>query len=234
MFQKCLNQILDLIMPQVCYLCGQQSDHSAPICKQCLTYLPLHQASKSCSRCGAKLIKNACGCHITLPYLSYVKPVFNYEYPIIQLIHSAKYRDNLVMLRLLSEQMQKHIHFLDKPDCLIPVPSHPKKLKQRGYNQAVEMAKVISSYTNIPMLNYLCQCVKNIPPQASLNDIKARQKNVKGAFKVFPHKLSNKIKHVVIIDDIVTTGSTANEIAGELLLSLTSVKKVGVWCCAKA
>ena len=220
-------------MPQVCYLCGQQSEHSFPICKQCLTYLPLHQVSKRCPRCGSKLIKNTCNCKHMLPNLSYVKPTFVYEYPIPQLIQAAKYRDNLVILRSLSEQMQAHLNYLERPDGLIPVPSHPKKLKQRGYNQAVEMAKVISYYTKIPMLTQVCQCIKNIPPQASLRDIHTRRRNVKGAFGIFPHKLPNQVEHLVIIDDVVTTGATTNEIAGELLSSLESLKKVGVWCCAK-
>lgn len=103
---------------------------------------------------------------------------------------------------------------------------HPKRLKQRGFNQAVVLAKLLANTLNIPYDYTCCQKTINTAPQASL-DGKQRQKNLHNAFNVS----SVPYQHVVLIDDLLTTGATANELA--LTLKKNGVQRVDIWCCAR-
>lgn len=112
------------------------------------------------------------------------------------------------------------------PQCLIPVPLHPARLKQRGYNQTVVLTKLLAKKLYLPYDLKSCQKTKNTPAQASLEKTK-RYSNLHQAFKVRTLPYS----HVVLVDDLLTTGSTANELA--LALKKTGIARVDIWCCAR-
>ena len=103
---------------------------------------------------------------------------------------------------------------------------HPKRLKQRGFNQAAILTKLLARKLNIPYDLTSCQKIINTEPQASL-DGEQRQKNLRKAFRCKPLPY----EHVTLIDDLLTTGCTANELA--LTLKKTGVKRVDIWCCAR-
>lgn len=103
---------------------------------------------------------------------------------------------------------------------------HPTRLKQRGFNQAAILAKLLARKLNLPYDVTSCQKIINTAPQASL-DGKRRQTNIRKTFQCMPLPY----EHVIIIDDLLTTGCTANELA--LTIKKTGVKKVDVWCCAR-
>ena len=103
---------------------------------------------------------------------------------------------------------------------------HPKRLKQRGFNQAAILAKSLAYKLQIPYDLTSCKKIVNTAPQASM-DGEQRQKNVRKAFHCNPLPY----EHVMLIDDLLTTGCTANELA--LTLKKSGVKRVDIWCCAR-
>ena len=110
--------------------------------------------------------------------------------------------------------------------CLIPIPMHPQKLKIRGFNQAALLTKRLARALKLPYDFHSCQKIVNTVPQAGL-DGEQRLRNVRGAFQAS----SMPYEHVVLVDDLLTTGSTANELASTL--KKAGVKKVDIWCCAR-
>lgn len=123
---------------------------------------------------------------------------------------------------------KKFSTFKEKPQRLIPVPLHRKRYHQRGFNQAIEIAQPISRQLNIPLDTRCCLRRVDTTAQAELH-ADERRKNIRGAFQVRHHI---NYKHVAIIDDVVTTGATVNELAK--MLRKEGVTKIEVWCCARA
>ncbi len=129
------------------------------------------------------------------------------------------------MGHLMAKQFKQH-HLM--PDAIIAVPLHPKRLRQRGFNQAEEIARYIHQAINIPLVNQQLKRIINTVNQTSLSAAE-RQKNIRGAFLFSPQSKAN---FIAIIDDVVTTGSTANEIAK--VLKKAGVKRVEIWAFARA
>ena len=112
-------------------------------------------------------------------------------------------------------------------DLLVPVPLHPHRLKQRGFNQALELARPLSHQLGIPLAESSCLRIRNTEPQQGLK-VKARKRNLKNAFIGLSHVRG---QHVAIIDDVVTTGTTTNSVARALLNA--GAKACDVWCFAR-
>lgn len=116
--------------------------------------------------------------------------------------------------------------FTSQKTCLIPVPLHKKRLQKRGFNQAALLAQALSKTLHQPCLLQAIQKIKNTQPQAAL-DAKRRLSNIKDTFKIKPVPYPE----VILIDDLITTGSTANELAYQL--KRQGIKRVSLWCIAK-
>jgi ComF family protein len=232
-----LNYLSQWLYQPRCLLCGhpgqKQGGVAVDLCGNCLTQLPLNKSA--CSRCALPLpegttVGAVCGrCQKKPPEFDASLSLFRYEQPAIWLIQQLKFNDRLAHARLLGNMlanMAYHCH--EKPQCIIPVPLFDKRLRLRGFNQSVELAKPAAKKTGIPVDLNLVQRVKPTESQTGL-DAKQRKKNIKDAFSV-----TNYIAYdyVVIIDDVVTTGSTVNEIAR--LLKKAGVKRVDVWSVARA
>jgi ComF family protein len=161
-----------------------------------------------------------------------VQSIFPYEFPINKLVKSAKYNNNFIALNILSDLMSKFIKIdSKKPDLLIPVPLHIKRLRTRGYNQSVFLAKAISKCHNIPININICHKIKHTINQAKICKPEVRKRNIYNAFKLTPNKLNN-IKYVVIVDDIITSGATVNEISKEF--KRAGVEYIDIWTFARA
>lgn len=113
------------------------------------------------------------------------------------------------------------------PECIIPMPLHQKRLVERGFNQAVEISKIISKKIHVPIDYSLCHRTKYTPFQSGLS-AKQRKLNLKNAFNISNTK---SYQHVAIFDDVVTTGTSVDELAKKLKLS--GVKIVEVWALAR-
>ena len=132
------------------------------------------------------------------------------------MIYQFKYGNRDYLTEVFAELIKKHLNRI-KPDLssydyVIPVPLHKYKLKERGYNQAELLAKILANYFQIPLRNDIIFQTKYIPSQTTLDKSK-RLENKKGSF-VAKGSLENK--RVILVDDVITTGSTVNECAKAL------------------
>jgi len=147
------------------------------------------------------------------------------RYLINQLKFNGAYKNSRLLGLLLADYLGKNAEL---PNLIIPVPLHTNRYKQRGFNQTHEIAKTIAKELNLAIDISCCQRIKNTPHQISLT-AKQRRKNIKNAFQVT--KLP-KVNHIAILDDVMTTGATANELAR--LLKSAGINQVDVWLCSRA
>jgi ComF family protein len=216
-----------------CTLCAANRAEDCGICADCLGDLPW-QPVESCPQCALlSLGAQVCGaCLRVPPFFDVTHAVFTYDYPIDSLMAAYKYGDHLNLShtfgRLLHEkitqnkllnsfaiQVSKLNSFemansgLNNIDLIIPMPMHPTRLKLRGFNQAIEIARVFKAFK----LDYRSVTRQKLtPPQASL-PLKARVKNIKGVFAVQADLTG---KRIAIIDDVMTSGASLNELAKTL------------------
>jgi ComF family protein len=218
------------LLPHSCFLCGATATH--PICKACLADLPYQNLKNTCRYCASPMpATGVCGtCLNKPPPYTYTWALFSYTYPVDKLIHTAKFNDNLAVLDFLGELMAQQVIMDERPDVLVPVPLHIKRLRQRGYNQSSQLAKRISKRTGIPMSHYACERHKNTPPQVTQKSAKEREENIRDAFRI--SRLKPSWQHIVLVDDVVTTGSTVKELT-RTFLTVETIQRVDVWCCAR-
>jgi len=202
------------------------------LCDACLNELPyIKSACKSCGLPLNDIHSDKCGsCVTTPPPVHQAISVLHYDSPVDYLIKHMKYHNQLSIAELLGKLLVDKIKEFpgDLPEQIIPVPLHVERLKRRGYNQAIEIARPISRALNIPINLTDCTRVKATAPQIDL-PASERGKNIKNAFEISTHL---KSRHIAILDDVMTTGSTVWEIADTLLAS--GVEQVDVWTCARA
>lgn len=144
------------------------------------------------------------------------------------MIQKLKYGLDLTLTPILANFIVTKINRNQPPDAIVPVPLHPEKIKTRGFNQAIEISRYVSKQTGIPVLSNICIRVKNTPSQTEL-PWKERQQNVRDAFKC-ESDLTNK--HIAILDDVMTSGATANALAKEIIKR--GAAKVSVWVVARS
>jgi ComF family protein len=190
---------------------------------------------------GASLDLDLCGfCRANLPWdATALRGAFcalRYEYPVDDLIRRLKYQGVLANARvlgvLLAQAVQERGGGL--PRLLVPVPLHISRLRERGFNQAVGLARYAARMLEIPMAFHAVRRVRNTPSQTAL-DMAERHRNVRGAFAVKGGRALRRLLdagHVAIVDDVVTTGSTVNELRALLLAA--GVLQVDVWAVARA
>lgn len=236
------TKILTNLFPSRCILCSQTVQYaeeggSIELCEGCYNSQPFNRSC--CVRCALPLDEHVgggvmCGrCIRKLPDYDYAHSVFRYEENVIGLVHQLKFSEKITYARSIGELLLSafesgaHV-FSERPDCLLPVPLHATRLRHRGFNQSVEIARVISKKQNIPIEIKAVMRHRITKTQTKLT-AKERRINLKGAFSVV-RPLS--YKHVLIIDDVVTTGSTVNELAA--LLKKSNVERVGVLSIARA
>jgi len=215
-----------------CVLCGDTTDQSTSLCIPCRNDLPVIQYA--CSACGLPLPvesdQSLCGqCLQLKPAVDYTHSLFYYESPIDHLIGKMKYEGDLSCAAILGDLLQESVQNINHmPDSLIPVPLHNRRLVERGFNQSLEISRALFKQLQIPIDTQCVRRVKSTQAQQTLN-LTQRKQNIKGCFEMQkPHNY----KHVVLIDDVITTGSTVNELARTLKKS--GVEKVGVWSIARA
>ncbi|MDF1684567.1 MAG: ComF family protein [Legionellaceae bacterium] len=198
----------------VCTFCEHALIPLGPACQHCAT--PLINIKnktklKICSQCIKKK-----------PALDHVFASYRFEEPLRTLLHDFKYRESLHLAKFLVSIMGK----IPPTECLIPVPSHKKRLKKRGFNHAVILAQLLAKKIQRPCLTSHIQKIVDTPSQAKL-DAPERRRNLQNTFKIkaLPYQ------HVTLVDDLITTGSTANELA--LQLKAQGVARVDLCCIAK-
>jgi competence protein ComFC len=209
-----LSLVLNFVFPQHCLVCKKQSNWL--LCSDCINSLGVCKLPR-CSVCSKPLFENAKNlicplCLSTKRYFTKGFSLFNYKDEKIKLIiESIKYynRPHLVKLLFHFRQDIKNSIIFNGCDCIVPIPMNRKDIKERGFNQAVLIAKVLSKITNIPVNFNLLEKTRKTKKQVGLNYMQ-RKNNLTGAFSI---QKSSNIKKVVLVDDVFTTGSTINECA---------------------
>ncbi len=197
----CDGMIKRIVKP--CRLCGLSHVGQQPICVVCLTKAPNWQLM--------------------------IAPL-SYQQPISLLIQRLKYNQKLDVLKILVELALPYFNALSsKPDLLVPVPLHPNRYLQRGFNQSLEIAILLSKALAIPYSDVLIERVIDTERQSELK-FNQRLTNVKNAFLVA--ESMNNYQHIALIDDVVTTGNTVREVTKKCLKS--GVTKVEIWALARA
>lgn len=215
-----------------CMLCQQESCRDV-VCAQCRKLLPV--VRHACRQCGLPLqdqYATVCGhCLQHPPYIDHTISLFHYATPMAEMICRLKFQQGLEYARGLGELMADRLKELkpDVPQALIPVPLHPKRMRNRGYNQALEMARPVSRQLQIPIDTQLCFRSRYTHEQSQLS-IKERKRNIRKAFSLYAK--TKQYLHVAVIDDVVTTGHTVNELAR--VLKQMGIQRVDVWTCCRA
>lgn len=233
MLAKLLNRLGAWISP--CVLCLTIHNNAQPLCAQCIENLPW--IKRACIGCGLPLVEgkvgNRCGPCLIMPLpFDAVKTLFEYKWPCDQFIAQIKFKQKLEFVNVLAELMasQFGIDPNTYPTCLIPVPLHPTRLKERGFNQAHLLAKVIGKKLNIPVAWDYVTKIKKTQTQSSLS-LDKRLANLKDVFKVTPHFPEKFKLKVAIIDDVMTSGETVSSLT--MSLKAAGVDTVEVWCCCR-
>lgn len=194
-----------------CLLCAERAPARA-ICDACWSELPWLDARR-CMQCAHPLpATGVCGrCLADPPLFDAVCAASRYQFPIDGLIQSCKYGGRLAAIRALAAMLQR-CPPAQPPDLVIPMPLSPLRLRERGFNQALELARAVAPALHAPVAAEICVKTRETPPQTRL-PWQERRRNVRGAFVVLGDVAG---RHVAIIDDVLTTGATLHELARNL------------------
>jgi ComF family protein len=197
------------LLPRDCLLCGAASD-DAVLCAACAAHLPCLTAER-CPICAVPTPQaQVCGaCLKQAPYFDATAAVWRYDFPLDRLIQSLKYSRRLASADFFGVALTALP--VAGVDVILPVPLSAQRLAQRGFNQSVEIARPLARQLGIP-LELKGVSRRDTAPQASL-PWKERAKNIRHAFEC---NIDLRGKTVLVVDDVMTTGATLNELARTL------------------
>ncbi len=241
-----IGKTMARLLPSHCLFCLEkihephgEEDEKSEVCHYCSEQL-IHN-SRACQRCALPLKgsePHICGnCLSHKYYFEQVYSPFIYTDEIRYLIRQLKYHNKIHYARTLAGlfiQQSKNLEDFRLPQQLIPMPMHQHRLRQRGYNQALELTRSLSRHFHIPIDYQSLIRYRSTGLQAGLN-ARERQKNVRNAFKITTsaHKFRlSHVKHIALVDDVMTTGSTLNEAAR--ILKQAGIQRVDGWIMARA
>lgn len=231
MFDNLAREALSLLAPQRCHWCGAPAADAA--CAGCRESLPWNEPA--CRACALPLAAGPTGstcaaCLADAPPQDRSWTAFRYAEPVARQIVRLKFRGQLapahVLGALMAEQLARRPEPL--PELLLPVPLHPRRLRARGYNQALELGRELSRRLSIPLLPAAARRVQATREQTRL-DAGARRGNVRGAFAVGE---AVRGRHVALLDDVITTGATVAELARAARAA--GATRIEVWAAARA
>lgn len=222
--QRFINQF---IPANSCLLCAGEHNERL-VCQPCLA--DLVRLGDCCPVCAIPLpITALCPACLRRPPPYTAQTIFRYEYPLSLLIQRLKFRGHASLGHILGELMLSRFQEQQPlPDCLVPMPLHWRRQLWRGFNQALELARPLARGLDLPLRTDLCRRRHATRPQTNLPS-SARRTNV---HNVFTTCLLTMPAHVAIIDDVLTSGQTAAELAR--VLKRAGVQHVQVWTLARA
>ncbi|QOD91154.1 ComF family protein [Lysobacter sp. CW239] len=227
------HDAIRLLWPGRCLACAAPGENGRDLCAACRAALPWH--GPACERCALPLpapnpAETAlCGtCLQRPPPLAQTHAACTYRAPLDRLLPRFKFHHDLAAGRLLSQMMVEAFSPLSRPDALIPIPLHRARLRRRGYDQALELARPLADALAIPLLDDALLRPRATAPQSRL-DAAGRQRNLRGAFTVRPG--ADLPAHVVLVDDVMTTGATLH--AAAIVLRRAGAARVDAWVAAR-
>ena len=214
-------------LAQDCLLCAAPNSHDI-LCPACAADLPRLQ-QPNCPHCALPTPNGeTCGhCLSQPPHFDATLAAYRYDFPLDKLVQSFKYGHRLSLGAYFGRQLITLVESLPA-QLIIPLPLHPERLRERGFNQALELARPISRSLGWTIETSACRRIRHTPAQANLA-WRARVKNIRGAFGC-TQDFSGR--HLLLVDDVMTTGASLNECAR--ILKLHGAASVTVLVVARA
>jgi ComF family protein len=205
------TRIRQALLPQDCFLC-QAASGERLLCDACERELP--SSARACPRCALTGSNHAqCGaCLADPPHYDASRAAFVYTYPVDALIQALKYGGRLALAGFFAHKLHQCVGEAPSVDLIVPLPLHPLRLAERGFNQAAEIAKILSRLRGIAMDAQLARRVRNTAAQTAL-PWRERAANMRGAFGCERDLAGLRI---AVVDDVMTTGATLNAFARTL------------------
>jgi len=229
-----LTNIQDWLLPRLCPACGDPAGVGRELCPGCEQSLPvLHHA---CPRCAIPYehpdAHGECGtCQKHPPAFAHTVALYRYAPPVDHFIRALKFHRQLGLARLLGEQLARRLaQETARPDLIMPVPLHNARLRERGYNQALEIARPLARALGVPLDFRSLVRVRATAPQTGMT-VAARRKNLRAAFALRDDTAVQNLR-VALVDDVMTTGSTVQ--AAAQCLRAAGAKKIDIWVVARA
>ncbi len=216
------------LLPLRCLLCTEPGAHGLDLCPACRASLPESQAACRCCALPQPA-PGICGtCLQHPPPLQRAHAAFLYAPPLDRLLPRYKFHGDLAAGRLLAQLMARAFAGCERPQALVPVPLHRSRLRRRGYDQALELARPLAATLGLPLRADLLRRVRATAAQSEL-DAAARRRNLRAAFRAADVPMP---AHVALVDDVMTTGATLH--AAARALRRAGVERVDAWVCARA
>lgn len=233
MVNNWLDIIQDKLFPPSCILCEHPGYRNMELCRDCYDSLPLN--AHCCYRCAEPFATPSasprlCGHCLSdpPPYEETIAP-FLYLRTMRYLVTGLKFGKQFKHARLLGTLLAEKIkQNAELPDCIVPVPLHKKRYRERGFNQSLEIGRTLAAELEIPLDLYSCIRHKNTEHQTRLPS-KQRRKNLRQSFTIGQRPTH---QHIALLDDVMTTGATVSELAKTLRRA--GVERIDVWVCARA
>ena len=208
--------LLDLAYPPKCLVCGEMQPKF--LCDACLAEVVLIEPPV-CSQCGAPLQEGRCPeCRHEVEFaFNSARAVGQYDGVLKEAIHQLKYSGHRVLGPVLGALIVEHLRrsaLVPRVACIVPMPIHPSRVRQRGFNQSELLAAEVSRAFGLPLLPRALVRTRPTRPQVDL-PIEKRRENVEGAFKVVREDAVAG-RSILLVDDVLTTGSTADSAARAL------------------
>lgn len=231
MVNNWLNIIQQHLLPPTCLLCGNRGQPDRDLCLPCQEALLRNTACcRQCANPISDLNTNLCGSCLSRPpaFDTTCAPYLHHgamRYLITTLKFHGRYQHARILGILLADFLQANA---DMPELIIPVPLHPGRYRQRGFNQAIEIARIVARQLQIPLNLHACRRQRNTRHQTGLT-ARQRRTNMTGAFALYRPLPA---RHAAILDDVMTTGATTHELARTL--KNAGMERVDVWTCSRA
>jgi ComF family protein len=238
-FLKIKKFILNAILPQRCLKCGKLLSGEEVLCLDCFGKIEIN-SDFYCPRCGARLPEAKLTCHKEEKFI--LAAVTSYKISEArELIHAFKYNKLKIAVKILEKLIEKYLDKIVRNlsggrrieirnFTIIPIPLHPQKERERGFNQSLLIAQILSKLLGLPVSQTLKK-IKRSSPQVEMKNYKEREKNVEGSFSL-ADMAEIKNKNIIIVDDVFTSGATIREAIRTL--KSAGAKKIIAFVIAKA
>ncbi len=228
-WRRAVDAALDALYPRRCLACDGAGQPGLDLCRLCEAELPW--LPPACPRCALpSMFGLPCErCSGRASPIRRTRAAFLYSAPIDRLLPRLKFHEDLCAGRLASSLMLRMLQHADRPDAVIAIPLHRKRLRKRGYNQALELARPIAQALDLPLRGDLLHRREHTVAQSSL-DKETRALNMQDAF-VGLRGRREVPRHVAVVDDVMTTGATLE--AAAIALNAIGVQRVDAWVCAR-
>jgi ComF family protein len=216
------------LLPPRCIVCDAPGKAGVDLCVACLAALP--RQGPACPRCALPQPDGrlCASCLQTPPPVDTAHAAFTYAFPLDRLLPRLKFHGDFAAGRVMALAMADSFAALPPPQALVPVPLHASRLRTRGYDQALELARPLARALGLPVRCDLLERCKPTRAQSTL-DADARQRNLRGAFRLHPE--ARLPTHVALFDDVMTTGATLH--AAAAVLRAAGVQRIDAWACAR-